>query len=109
MLSKEIFDLYYGLLAPTGTWIQIGIPKVDEAKIPIDFKDLVLSERRIVGSMVGPRQRIVEMLDFASKHKAFPICEFYDFEDFPKAFEKVWKGRPKFRCIVKVNHNIVEE
>ena len=42
------------------------------------------------------------MLQFSVDHNVYPICETFAFEDFPKAFDKLENGRPKFRCVVNV-------
>ena len=43
-----------------------------------------------------------EMLEFAAKNDIKPVCEYYDFEDFPKAFDKLEHGKPKYRCVLRV-------
>lgn len=42
------------------------------------------------------------MLKFSADHKVYPTCEVFGFEDFPKAFDKLEHGRPKFRACVNV-------
>ena len=65
-----------------------------------------MTERKFVGSLVGPKQRIIDMLEFAAEKKTYPICEVYDYEDFPKAWDRLRYERPRFRCVVKFNHNL---
>jgi len=40
------------------------------------------------------------MLDFVAKHGIECIAEHYEFDDFPKALDKLENGKPIFRCIV---------
>jgi uncharacterized zinc-type alcohol dehydrogenase-like protein len=61
-----------------------------------------MKQVHIVGSLVGSREENFEMLDFAAKHKIYPQCETFSFEDFPKAYNHLLKGRPKYRCVVKI-------
>ena len=42
------------------------------------------------------------MLNFSSAYNVYPTVETYSFDDFPKAFHQLEKGRPKFRCVVNV-------
>lgn len=42
------------------------------------------------------------MLEFAAKHKIYPTCEQFEFNDFPKAYEYLLNGQPRYRCVVKV-------
>lgn len=42
------------------------------------------------------------MLEFAAKHKIYPVCEQYEFKDFPKAVERLFSSNPRYRCVVKM-------
>ena len=63
---------------------------------------LVINEIEIIGTCVGPRQPIKNMLDFCSKHDVYPIVEEFPFEKMPEAFEKLEHGSPRFRCVVNM-------
>ena len=52
------------------------------------------------GSLVGPRGAIKQMVEFCSDKDIFPSCEEYDFEDLPRAFNKLENGKPYFRCVL---------
>lgn len=45
---------------------------------------------------------MVDTLEFSAKHKIYSTCEHFAFEDFPKAFDLLENGRPKFRACVNV-------
>ena len=42
------------------------------------------------------------MIEFAAKHQIYPECEQFDFQDFKMAYNYLYKGKPKYRCVVKV-------
>ena len=42
------------------------------------------------------------MIDLCAEKDIYPICEEYDFEDLPKAFDKLENGKPHFRCVLNV-------
>lgn len=44
------------------------------------------------------------MIEFANKHKIYPTCEEFEFENFKGAYDKLLNGRPKYRCVVKVGN-----
>lgn len=44
-----------------------------------------------------------EMLEFSLKHEIYPVCEVFEFNELPKAYEKLVSGKPTFRCVVKCN------
>lgn len=107
-LSSEQFHKFFNCLATMGTWVQIGAPPAEgEGKgIPFNLTSFVMTERKLVGSLVGPKQRIIEMLDFSVKHKTYPICEVFSYEDFPKAWNRLKNERPRFRCVVRFDQNL---
>jgi len=93
------FDKYLGLLAPCGTFVQVGLPDFKE-KITVSPLLLLVKEIKIVGSLVGSRNTIVEMLELCQKKDIYPIVEEFAFEDFDKALNRLENEKPIFRCVV---------
>ena len=71
-------------------------------KAKFNINGLVATEIEIMGSCVGPRQPIKNMIDFCHKNDVYPIVEEYPFEKMPEAFEKLEHGAPFFRCVVNM-------
>ena len=63
---------------------------------------VIVKEIKIAGSCVGPRQVTNDMLKICVEKDIYPMIEEFSFEDFPKAFNRLEKERPKFRCVVNV-------
>ena len=42
------------------------------------------------------------MIKLCVEKDIYPMVEEFSFEDFPKAFDKLENGKPKFRCVVNV-------
>jgi len=84
-----------------GTFVQLGAPPFDK---PSEFntQTLIFNHINFTGSIIGSRKDIREMLEFSAKHNIVPLCETFDFEEFPKAFDHLENGKPIFRCIVDV-------
>ena len=82
-----------------GTFVLLGAPPVDK---PSQFTTqlLIFNHINFTGSLIGSRKEIREMLEFSAKHNIVPLCEQFDFEEFPKAFDRLENGRPIFRCVV---------
>ena len=99
-LDKDQFLDMIKCLKPYGKFAQVGVGEVNtnDLQIPVDV--LVSNNLMIVGSLVGGLQHYKDMLEFVDKHGIESICEHYDFEDFPKALDKLENGRPIFRCVV---------
>lgn len=92
-------DKYLSLTAPGGYFCQVGVPDVTE-KVEFCINPLVVNEIHLVGSLVGSRADIEEMLQICADNNIYPICEQFEFEDFDKAFDRLENGRPIFRCVV---------
>jgi len=56
----------------------------------------------LCGSLIGNVEEINDMLRFSAEHNIVPTVEMFKFEDFPKAYAHLEKGRPHFRCVVNV-------
>jgi D-arabinose 1-dehydrogenase-like Zn-dependent alcohol dehydrogenase len=98
---SEGFDKFLNVCAPRAYFVQVGLPEVTET-MNLPYFPLVGKELKVVGSSVGSRKVIVEMLSLCAKEKIYPMVEEFSFEDFPKAVDRLENGRPKFRCVVNV-------
>ena len=89
-------------LKPYGKLLLVGIPSNQE-KMLIDSRELIWDHKTVVGSLVGGRKHTEEMLQFAADHNIECMVEQYEWEDFPKALDKLENGKPHFRGVVKVD------
>lgn len=108
--TTDGFDTYLSLTARAGVFCQVGLPDVGE-KTSFCINPLVINEIHLVGSLVGSRSDIKEMLQLCVDKDIYPIVEEFPFEEFDKALDKLENGRPKFRCVVNCGdyakkHNI---
>ena len=95
------FQPYIACIEKGGKFVQVGMPS-DNDNLKLNINQLVVNEIQVIGSIVGPRHSINKMLDFCNKNDVYPIVEEYQFEELPKAFEKLENGRPFFRCVVNM-------
>jgi len=98
--TSEHFKKYLDLVDTQGFYVQLGAPASTQ-NVELALSTLPFTEKTICGSQVGPKKVIREMLDFSSKHNIWPLCEQFEFEDCPKAWDTLVNGRPIFRCVVK--------
>jgi len=90
---------YIGLVRPRGKFCQLGVPDVAKPS-PITPFLLIFNQVSIVSAFCGSRKETRETLEFSAKNNIVPLCEMFDFEDFPKAYDKLVNGKPIFRCVV---------
>ena len=99
---SEKFDKYLCTVAKGGYFVQVGLAPASDFNVTFDNSKLVINELTIVGSCVGPRQPIREMIKLCVEKDIYPMVEEFSFDDFPKAFDRLENGKPKFRCVVNV-------
>lgn len=99
--SEEKVQKWLASLAPYGKLVLIGIGDLNNV-MNVDVRCLVFNHNAIVGSLVGGKKHTEEMLKFSKEHNIECLCEYYDFEEFPKALDKLENGKPQFRGVVRV-------
>jgi D-arabinose 1-dehydrogenase-like Zn-dependent alcohol dehydrogenase len=98
--NVDQFEKYLATTAKKGTFVLLGVGENNDVKF--NYFPLLKKEIKVVGSLVGPRGAIKQMVELCSNNDIYPICEEYDFDDLPKAFDKLENGRPHFRCVLNV-------
>lgn len=102
MPSESEISQILDCLKPYGKLINVGLSDIKDKLIIKQF-DLCGKNLAIVGSQVGGTYHTQKMLEFAEKHGVECLVEEFSWEEFPKALEKLEKGKPKFRCVVNVD------
>ncbi len=88
------------MTARMGTIIQVGANFISDN---LQIGNLIVIKGiNIQGSYIGSPKEVQEMLEFSAKNKVFPLCEEFDFEDFPKALEHMETNKARYRAVVKV-------
>jgi uncharacterized zinc-type alcohol dehydrogenase-like protein len=99
--TAKDFDNLLAFCANAGVFCQVGLPTITDMMVISAFS-LVETKINLVGSNVGSKADIYEMLDICAEKDIYPKCEIFSFEEFPKAVERLEKGKPIFRCVVAV-------
>ncbi|KAF8927283.1 chaperonin 10-like protein [Dissophora ornata] len=94
------WEEYLSLMAPLSNLVLLALPEV-----PISFKcsQMVRQDIAIVGSHLGSKRDIVEMLQFAAKHNVRPWVEKRPFEECNEACKDVHDGKPRYRIILEMD------
>jgi uncharacterized zinc-type alcohol dehydrogenase-like protein len=98
---SDNFEEYLSLSKPGTVFCQVGVPDISE-KISFCVNYLVINEIHLVGSIVGSRDDIKDMLKLCVEKNIYPYVEEFPFEEFDKALHKLEHGKPIFRCVVNV-------
>ena len=98
-LLTDLSDYMHALKQGTGVFVEVAIPDM-KSTLKFNHLELVAHQQILTGSAIGSIETVNETLDFAAFHNIHPITENYKWNEFPKAVEKVAKGKPIFRCVV---------
>ena len=84
-------------LAPKGRIHFVGVVTKD---IPVNIFPLLVAQRSISSSPIGPPVAIADMLDFASRHNIAPKTEHFPMSQINKAFEHLEAGKARYRIVL---------
>ena len=84
-------------LAPKGRLHFVGAVLED---IPVNVFSLIMPQKSISGSPIGPPVAIANMLDFASRHNIAPQTEHLPMSQINKAFEHLEAGKARYRIVL---------
>ena len=96
--SPQPWDQYIRLLGPNGTFCFVGNP--GDLNVPVGL--LMGKQRRVMGSSIGSRPRITEMLRIAERYNIRPIIEEFPLSDANKAIEKIKSNKIRYRAVLHV-------
>jgi alcohol/geraniol dehydrogenase (NADP+) len=101
ILSTAFANLDWGaylqLLRPNGKLCFVGVPS---APIHFHIGALLGGQKSVCASVIGSRNTIREMLDFAARHDIEAMTEVMPLADVNKAIEKVRANKARYRMVL---------
>ena len=88
---------YLGLLRKGGTLCLLATPG---KTLDLPVFPLMLGRKSVVGSAIGGRSMIREMLNFAARHQVRAVSEVMPMSDANAAIEKVRQGAARYRVVL---------
>jgi uncharacterized zinc-type alcohol dehydrogenase-like protein len=95
--AKLDWDAMIGTLAPYGRLHFVGAVL---EPIPVAAFSLIMQQRSVSGSPVGPPAAIEKMLDFASRHHVAPQTEHFPMSKINEAFARLESGNARYRIVL---------
>ena len=89
---------YLNILRPNGTLCVVAAPSEDMA---IPAFPLLISQRRIVGSVIGSPFMQRTMLEFAARHDIEPETELMPMTAINEAFDKLRRNDARYRIVLR--------
>jgi uncharacterized zinc-type alcohol dehydrogenase-like protein len=86
-------------LAPDGTLIQVGLPG-GGAVLDVPLTALVFGQKRVVGSIVGGRASMRDMLELAAAKGIAPAVELAPLRDVNAQMARVAAGQARYRVVM---------
>jgi uncharacterized zinc-type alcohol dehydrogenase-like protein len=88
---------YIDFLDSDGTLTLVGVP---DAPLSIPGFPLLMKRRRILGSVIGGRAMMQDMLSVAERYQIEPIVEIFPMEKANEAMEKVRNNQVRYRAVL---------
>ena len=89
---------YISALGPKGKLHNVGaVPE----PMPVEAFDLIMAERSIGGSPLGPPATNMDMLDFCARHDIRPVIETFPMTDVNKAIKHLEDGKARYRVVLE--------
>ncbi len=63
---------------------------------------LFADEKKIVGSVIGPRHRMNDVLKLAAQGRVKPVCDVFSLEEAPDVLSKLKHGEIRARAVLKI-------
>jgi uncharacterized zinc-type alcohol dehydrogenase-like protein len=95
--KREWTDLVNSLKA-RGRMIVLGFP---EGPVTFDPMELVVREMSIIGSLVGSRAAMREMLPFAQEHRITPKVELMPMSQVNEALRRIKENKARYRIVLE--------
>ena len=97
--SAELdWDLAFSLLGNNGVLCFLGIP-VSSINVPLI--PLIFGQKSVVGSVVGGRRFMLEMLDFAAINQIKPTIQTMPLSQVNEAMSLVLAGKARYRIVLE--------
>ena len=91
------WDLVFSLLSNNGVLCFVGIP-VSSINLPLIA--LIFGQKIVAGSVVGGRQFMREMLDFAAFYQITPMVQTMPLTQINEAIDKVLANQARYRIVL---------
>jgi len=101
-IPAEKMDSLLNCLKPMGKFIVIGLPALED-KLTFNHRTIIRKGIEVIGTWNGGSKETEETINFCAKNNIKARCEFFNFEDFPKALDKMENGLPLFRVVLRVD------
>jgi uncharacterized zinc-type alcohol dehydrogenase-like protein len=95
--AETDWDLAFSLLANNGVLCFVGIP-VSSLNVPLI--PLIFGQKSVVGSVVGGRRFMREMLEFAAINQIKPMVETMPLSQVNEAMDKVAANKARYRIVL---------
>ncbi|KAF9286770.1 hypothetical protein BGZ68_002572 [Mortierella alpina] len=86
------------LVAKNGQFVLLAAPEVSFSVPGLAF---MMNQISLVGSMIGDKDSMQEMLEFAAKHNVRPWIEKMPMSDANAAIKHMMEGRPRYRIVME--------
>jgi len=97
--SRVGYEQSLSVLRNLGTLVCIGLAKDD---LPISPFMMIVRGLKVVGSSVGTKEEMNELLEMAARGEVVPITKVYEFEELSEVLQMVEQNQVAGRVVVNL-------
>lgn len=94
---QTIRDVMDGLL-PQGTLV---LASLTAGRLPIDPRSFILAQQRVMGTFLGSRRDLQELLHLAALHGIRPLVEKYPLQQVNEVQQRLRENKVQFRAVLE--------
>lgn len=98
--TNQPWETYCSLLRNKGKLVLLAVP---EESLQFHAGALIMRELTMTGSLIGSRDTVQAMLDFAAKNDVKPWIELTEMSKVNEALQNVREGKPRYRIVMKAD------
>ncbi|CAO3571121.1 unnamed protein product [Mortierella alpina] len=96
--KNQPWDDYLQLVAKNGHFVLLAAP---ELSFSVPGMVFLMNQISLVGSLIGGKESMQEMLEFAAVHNVRPWIEKMPMSDANAAIKHMMEGRPRYRIVME--------
>ena len=98
--APSAYDSSIAMLRNCGTLVCVGIPP-SEYRMKVNPFEMLVKGLKIIGSTVGNREQMKQLMQLAAQGKVKPEIEEFEFEELAEVIERLNKSQMTGRAVIR--------
>lgn len=100
--APAAYDSAIAMLRNCGKLVCVGISPA-QYRLQINPFEMLVRGLRVLGSTVGNREQMAQLMELAVQGKAKPVVEMFEFRELPEILQRLNRSEITGRAVVRIN------